>query len=74
MKLLLRLYDVSEGTIQINKKSIKEYSIQRLREKIGVVFQQNYVYAISLMENMEFYQKIDKKTALETIDLLKMKK
>lgn len=55
VKLLLRLYDVSSGSIEINGVSIKEYELDKLRLKIGVAFQNSNVYAISFAENIELY-------------------
>lgn len=58
VKLLLRLYDVTEGEIRINNIPIKEYNVHRLREKIGVAFQNTNIYAMSLLDNTSLYNKI----------------
>lgn len=53
VNLLLRFYDLSEGTILINGKNIKEYSLEYLREKIAVVFQDTYLFYGTVAENLK---------------------
>lgn len=55
VKLLLRLYDTNEGEILVNGKSIREYDVHELREKIGTVLQQSEVYPLTLRDNLRFY-------------------
>ena len=58
VKLLLRLYDVTEGEILIDGNKITGYNIKELRKKIGVAFQKPLVYAMSLEENISLYEDI----------------
>ena len=60
VKLLLRLYDVTEGEILIDGNKITGYNIKELRKKIGVAFQKPLVYAMSLEENISLYEDIPK--------------
>lgn len=52
IKLLLRLYDVSEGEILINNINIKEYTPESLRKQFTVMFQDYVNYAFTLRENI----------------------
>lgn len=52
IKLLLRLYDVTEGQILINDVDIREYDPHELRARIGVAFQDTNVYAMTMRENI----------------------
>lgn len=52
VKLLLRLYDVTEGSVLYNGIDFKEYSTASLRNKIGAVFQNVETYAVSVAENI----------------------
>ena len=52
VKLLLRLYDVSEGEILVNGINIKEINIKSLRKIYSVAFQDYMQYNISLKENI----------------------
>lgn len=60
VKLLLRLYDVSEGEILINSKNIKDYDVVSLRNRIGVAFQNTNIYAMTFDENLSLYGGISK--------------
>ena len=52
VKLLLRLYDVDEGSIIINDQDYKQINTKSLREKVGAVFQNIEVYAVTIAENV----------------------
>lgn len=52
IKLLLRLYDPTSGTISINGRDIKAYNKQSVLKNIGVVFQDFNKYDLSLKENV----------------------
>ena len=52
VKLLLRFYDPDEGEILYNGVNVKEYDIGSLRERIGTVFQDYKVFALSVNENV----------------------
>lgn len=63
MNLIMRLYDPSQGKIRINGTDIKEMSTDHLHQNIGVVFQETFLFAGSIYENIA-YAKPDA-TALE---------
>lgn len=52
VKLLCRLYDVTEGAILIDGVNIKEYSEEEYRRLFAVVFQDFELFAFSLKENI----------------------
>ena len=52
VKLLLRLYDVDDGSILINNQDYKTLNTKSLREKVGAVFQNIEVYAVTIAENV----------------------
>ncbi len=54
IKLLCRLYDVTEGEILIDGINIKEYSDDEYRKLFAVVFQDFSLFAFSLRENISF--------------------
>lgn len=51
-KLLMRLYDVSEGEILFNNVNIKDYKLEDYRSSFGVVFQDYQLFAASIGENI----------------------
>ena len=52
IKLLMRLYDPTEGTITYHGKDIKDYKPCDYRRHIGVVFQDYQMYGATLLENV----------------------
>ena len=52
--LLLRMYDVSEGEILIDGKNIKATDISNLRQKIGYVPQDVFLFSDSVAKNIAF--------------------
>jgi ATP-binding cassette subfamily B multidrug efflux pump len=54
INLLLRFYDVSDGSIQINRQDIKSVSQTSLRSSISVVSQDNSLLHRSIKENIAY--------------------
>lgn len=52
VKLLLRFYDPEEGEILYNGVNVKEYDMESLRKRVGTVFQDYKVFALSVNENV----------------------
>lgn len=52
IRLLLRLYDVCEGTITVNSENIQAVELDSYRNQIGVVFQDYHYYAMTIAENV----------------------
>lgn len=57
VKLLLRLYEPEKGSILINGKSIKEFEKTFIRQKIGLVLQEAYLFTETLGGNIAYAQK-----------------
>lgn len=53
IKLIMRLYDVTEGSITFGGTDIRKLNIRAYREKIGVVFQDFQIYGATLAENVK---------------------
>ncbi len=71
INLLLRFYDVSEGTVLINGKNIKEYNQASLRHQISLVSQRVYIFADTLASNVAYGEEMDEvrvKEALQKAD------
>lgn len=52
IKLIMRLYDPTDGEILYNGINIKEFDPQAYRKKIGTVFQDFKIFAASIAENV----------------------
>ncbi len=52
LKLLLKFYEPTSGTIQVEGKRLKETSSQAWRKRCGVVFQDGYVFSDTIARNI----------------------
>jgi ABC-type multidrug transport system fused ATPase/permease subunit len=52
VSLLARFYEFTEGEILIDGKPIRDYGIRTLRENIGVVTQESFLFNGSIRENL----------------------
>lgn len=57
VSLVPRFYDVSDGTVRINQKDVREYDLQQLRSKIGYVAQKAVLFRGSIADNIRFGKK-----------------
>lgn len=53
-KLIGRFYDVDEGEILVDGINIKNYELNDLRKRLGYVFQETYLFNMSVMDNIRF--------------------
>lgn len=60
IKLLLRLYDPSEGEILLNGVDIKKYDYDEYRQIFGVVFQDFQLFALPIAQNVAAGTQYDK--------------
>lgn len=52
--LLLRFYDVSKGAIEIDGQDIRKLTLKSLRQSIGIVQQDVYLFTGSIKENISY--------------------
>lgn len=55
--LIPRLYDINKGEILIDKQNIKNVKIDSLRDSIGIVTQEPYLFNGSIRENLKYGNK-----------------
>jgi ATP-binding cassette subfamily B protein len=53
-QLLLRFYDVSQGTIRFNGQDIRQFSLHELRNKIAIVPQDSVIFSANALENIRY--------------------
>jgi ATP-binding cassette, subfamily B, bacterial len=78
--LLARFYELTEGEIYIDGKPIRDYGIRALRENIGLVTQESFLFNGSIRENLlmgkpaandaELWRAVDAANAREFIERL----
>jgi len=59
LNLLMRFYDVTEGQILLDGTDIRSIPLTELRERFGVVFQNDVVFADTLRENIAFGREME---------------
>ncbi len=59
VSLMLRFYDTEEGQVFIDGKDVRGYDDTALREKFGVVLQNDFLMAASVRENIDFERSLD---------------
>ncbi|MDQ3877308.1 MAG: cyclic nucleotide-binding domain-containing protein [Actinomycetota bacterium] len=52
MNLLLRFWDPASGTVSIDGHDIKDVTMRSLRDQIGIVFQDTFVFNTTLRDNI----------------------
>jgi len=52
INLLSRFYDINKGTILIDNQDVKEYELRSLREQIGVVLQDVFLFSDTIEKNI----------------------
>jgi ATP-binding cassette subfamily B protein len=52
--LLPRLYDVTRGAIKIDGQDIRDFTVQSLRDSIGVVMQDAHLFHETIAENLRY--------------------
>ena len=54
INLLPRFWDVTGGTVRIDGVDVRDVQLHSLREQIGIVLQDTYLFSSSVMDNIRF--------------------
>lgn len=54
VQLIPRLYDADEGEVLVDNVNVKEYSLENLRNGVGMVLQKNVLFSGTILENLEW--------------------
>ncbi len=78
VQMIPRFYDVSSGEIKVSGKNVKNYALDELRNKIGIVLQKAVLFKGTIKENLlwgngsatdkEIYEALDIAQAREFVD------
>lgn len=52
--LIPRLYDISDGIIEIDGQNIRDFELASLRKHIGIVSQDTYIFSNSIRDNIAY--------------------
>ena len=73
IKLMCRLYDVTDGDILINGINIKEYSKESVISLYSVVFQDFKIFSTTLAQNISANEEYDKERLYDALDKANIK-
>ena len=54
VNLISRLYDVTEGSVCVGGKDVREYDLTTLRNQVAVVLQKNVLFSGTIKENLRW--------------------
>ena len=54
VNLISRLYDVSDGSVCVGGKDVREYDLETLRDQVAVVLQKNVLFSGTILENLRW--------------------
>ena len=54
VSMIPRLYDVDEGEVLVDGVNVRDYSLVRLRDAIGIVLQKNLLFSGTIAENLRW--------------------
>ncbi len=67
VQLIARLYDVSEGTLYVGGKNVKDYDLKVLRDQVAMVLQKNVLFSGSIEENLRWGKEDATREEIETV-------
>lgn len=69
LKSLVRMYDATQGCIEINGKDIRRYDLNDLRNEFAYVFQDVFLFSNTIDANIAFYApEIDRETVMRVAE------
>lgn len=54
MNLINRFYDVNSGSVEFDGRDIREYDLDSLRNKVGIVLQESVLFSGTIADNIRF--------------------
>ena len=65
LSLLMRFYDADSGVVRIMGRDVRSYTKEELTSMFGVVFQNDFIYADTIEENIRFGRDISNENIVE---------
>lgn len=57
VQLIPRLYDVTEGSVKVGGRDVREYDLETLRNEVAMVLQKNELFSGTVRENLRWGKK-----------------
>ncbi len=55
-RLLARFYDVTDGSVQIDGKDVRDLTLESLRAQVGIVLDEPFLFSLSIRDNIAYGQ------------------
>ena len=68
INLLMRFYDVNEGSVYVDGRDVRTYDKSELRKKFGVVFQNDVIFAESIADNISLSRGLTRETIIRAAE------
>jgi len=52
--LLARFYDPTSGVVRIHGRDVRDYTVQSVRDAVGLVFEEGFLFSTSIRDNIAF--------------------
>ena len=52
--MISRIYDVSEGSVKVGGRDVREYDLETLRNQVAVVLQKNVLFSGTILDNLRW--------------------
>jgi ATP-binding cassette, subfamily B, multidrug efflux pump len=65
LKILIREFEGYEGSVLFGGRSIKDYKLEKLRESLGYVPQDHFLFSATISENIAFTNPMTEKESVE---------
>jgi len=52
--MISRIYDVTEGSVKVGGRDVREYDLETLRNEVAVVLQKNVLFSGTILENLRW--------------------
>jgi ATP-binding cassette subfamily B protein len=57
VQMIPRLYDVTDGSVKVGGRDVREYDIETLRNEVSMVLQKNVLFSGTILENLRWGDK-----------------
>ncbi len=69
ISLLMRFYDVDCGAVYVNGKDVRSYPEGELRRKFGAAFQNDFLIATTVRENIDYFRDLPEENILKAAEV-----
>lgn len=69
VNLLMRFYDVGSGAVYVGGKDVRSYPEGELRRKFGAAFQNDFLIATTVRENIDYFRNLPKENILKAAEV-----